>query len=110
MNTGQNPLHNSFSDNDQAAGQDKVVITVVGKDRVGIIAAVTGLLADHGVNIEDITQKILGEYFTMILVGDVSNSDLSPGLLRERLIDRGREIGVDVYLQHAAVFRAMHRI
>jgi len=90
--------------------EHKVVITVVGKDRIGIIAAITSCLAEHNVNIEDITQKILGEYFTMILVGDISRCPVSLSELRERLIRRGEEVGVRVYLQHASIFRAMHRI
>ncbi|MGQ9472844.1 MAG: ACT domain-containing protein [Candidatus Caldatribacteriaceae bacterium] len=94
----------------EEADQNKVVITVVGKDRIGIIAAITSCLAEHRVNIEDITQKILGEYFTMILVGDTSQCPISIGELREKLIHKGEEIGVAVYLQHAHIFRAMHRI
>ncbi len=96
--------------NNEEKQQDKVVITVVGKDRVGIIAGITGFLASHQVNIEDITQKILGEYFTMILVGDISRTAISLGELREALVRKGEEIGVQVYMQHAGVFRAMHRI
>lgn len=99
-----------FREIEEEAGKNKVVITVVGKDRIGIIAAITSCLAEHGVNIEDITQKILGEYFTMILVGDVSRCTVSIGELREKLVQKGEEIGVAVYLQHAQIFRAMHRI
>ncbi len=99
-----------FREIEEEAGENKVVITVVGKDRVGIIAAITSCLAEHQVNIEDITQKILGEYFTMILVGDVSRCTVSIGELREKLTQKGEEIGVAVYLQHAQIFQAMHRI
>lgn len=67
----------NFAEEQPAEQQDKVVITVVGKDRVGIIAAVTSLLAENQVNIEDITQKILNEYFTMILIGDLSHCAIS---------------------------------
>ncbi len=89
---------------------NKVVITVVGKDRIGIIAAITSCLAQCRVNIEDITQKILGEYFTMILVGDTSQASVDLTELRRRLNHVGEEIGVTVYLQHAQIFQAMHRI
>ncbi len=95
---------------EEPSTEHKVVITVVGKDRVGIIAAITSCLAEHEVNIEDITQKILGEYFTMILVGDVSRCPVSLSELRRKLVERGREVGVRVYMQHASIFRAMHRI
>ncbi|MEN3203564.1 MAG: ACT domain-containing protein [Atribacterota bacterium] len=95
---------------EEPSTEHKVVITVVGKDRIGIIAAITSCLAEHQVNIEDITQKILGEYFTMILVGDISKCPIPLSELRKNLIKRGEEVGVRVYLQHASIFRAMHRI
>ncbi len=95
---------------EEKSTENKVVITVVGKDRVGIIAAITSCLAEHNVNIEDITQKILGEYFTMILVGDISRCPVELAKLREELTKKGEEVGVRVYLQHASIFRAMHRI
>ncbi|MGQ9622891.1 MAG: ACT domain-containing protein [Candidatus Caldatribacteriaceae bacterium] len=95
---------------EEKSTENKVVIAVVGKDRVGIIAAITSCLAEHNVNIEDITQKILGEYFAMILVGDISRCTVTIAELRERLMKRGEEVGVKVYLQHASIFRAMHRI
>lgn len=95
---------------EEGSTENKVVITVVGKDRIGIIAAVTSCLADHQVNIEDITQKILGEYFTMILVGDTSHCPASLTELHQDLIQKGEEIGVIIYMQHASIFRAMHRI
>jgi len=89
---------------------NKVVITVVGLDRMGIIAAITTVLAKHRVNIEDITQKILGEYFTMILIGDISRCTSDLKTLKEELVKKGEEIGVKVFMQHAEVFHAMHRI
>lgn len=99
------------TDWEQAQGvENKIVIMVVGEDRIGIIAAVTSLLAEHQVNIEDITQKILGNYFTMILVGDTTKCDLDLGNLREKLTQKGKEIGVQVFVHQAGIFRAMHRI
>ncbi|MCS7241120.1 MAG: ACT domain-containing protein [Candidatus Caldatribacterium sp.] len=95
---------------EEPSTEHKVVITVVGKDRIGIIAAITSCLAEHQVNIEDITQKILGEYFTMILVGDTSRCPVSLSELRRNLVKRGKEVGVRVYVQHASIFRAMHRV
>ncbi|QPM67265.1 ACT domain-containing protein [Atribacter laminatus] len=100
----------SFVEEQPAEQQDKVVITVVGKDRVGIIAAVTSLLAENQVNIEDITQKVLDKYFTMILIGDISQSVVPLADLKKCLIQKGEEIGVQIFLQHTSVFQAMHRI
>ena len=99
-----------FEEVGESTQQDKVVITVVGKDRVGIIAAITSLLAENQVNIEDITQKILGEYFTMILIGDISCCTKPLAELKAHLVQKGEEIGVQVFLQHTSIFRAMHRI
>ncbi|WP_438316236.1 ACT domain-containing protein [Candidatus Caldatribacterium sp. SIUC1] len=101
---------NLWAFEEEPSTEHRVVITVVGKDRIGIIAAITSCLAEHSVNIEDITQKILGEYFTMILVGDISRCSVSLSELRERLVRRGEEVGVKVYLQHASIFQVMHRI
>ena len=101
------PFHELEEEN---ATENKVVITVVGKDKIGIIAAITSCLAKHQVNIEDITQKILGEYFTMILVGDTSQCPVSLAELHRDLTHKGEEIGVKVYMQHASIFRAIHRI
>ena len=99
-----------FEETEEGIQQDKVVITVVGKDRVGIIAAVTSFLSEQHVNIEDITQKILGGYFTMILIGDMTQCSMALGDLKNHLIQRGEEIGVQIFLQHTSIFRAMHRI
>lgn len=103
-------IPSNFDEEQPTEHQDKVVITVVGKDRVGIIAAVTSLLAENQVNIEDITQKILNEYFTMILIGDLSHCAIPLADLKKRLIQKGEEIGVQIFLQHTSVFQAMHRI
>ena len=88
----------------------KAVITVLGKDRVGIIAAVTAALAENQVNILDISQTILRDYFTMIMLAEILDERLTVEALGARLDEVGKELGVQVRVQAEAIFTAMHRI
>ncbi len=88
----------------------KAVITVLGKDRVGIIAAVTAALAENQVNILDISQTILRDYFTMIMLVELLDEKLSIPELASILDAVGTKLGVQIRVQHDAVFTAMHRI
>lgn len=87
----------------------KAFITVIGCDKVGIIAAVSTLLADLGVNIEDISQTILQGTFTMIMACDVSENT-SFGELKQALTALGEKLGVEISVRHADIFNAMHRV
>ena len=86
------------------------VITVVGRDRVGIIAAVSAKLAEVNVNIKDISQTILQDVFTMIMLVDISQMSISLIELADRLEQVGTQIGLSIKIQHADIFDAMHRI
>jgi ACT domain-containing protein len=88
----------------------KVVITVVGKDRVGIIAAVSQCLAAHTVNIVDISQTILQDYFTMIMLAELSPVGPTIGVLQGCLSDVGVSLGVDIRVQSEEIFTAMHKV
>lgn len=88
----------------------KAVITVVGKDRVGIIAAVSACLAEHNVNILDISQTILQGYFTMIMLVELDPARMTIPDLSDKLDAVGARLGVQVRVQHEDVFTAMHRI
>lgn len=88
----------------------KAVITVLGKDRVGIIAGITAALAENQVNILDISQTILQDYFTMIMLVEPLDEGLSLPQLSGRLDAVGERLGVQVRVQHEAVFTAMHRV
>ncbi len=88
----------------------RAVITVIGKDQVGIIAGITTILAAHGVNILDISQTILDEFFTMITVVDLEGCNITLPELKQELERKGQELGVDVRTQHEDVFNYMHRI
>ncbi|MEC0330216.1 ACT domain-containing protein [Paenibacillus macerans] len=88
----------------------KGIITVVGKDKVGIIAKVCTYLADHNVNILDISQTIIQGYFNMMMIVDISAPSKSFELLIEDLQQLGTSIGVEIKLQHEDIFNIMHRI
>lgn len=88
----------------------KAVITVLGKDRVGIIARISTALADNQVNILDISQTILQDYFTMIMLVQLPDEQLSLPGLGDTLNAVGTELGVEVRVQHEAIFEAMHRV
>ena len=88
----------------------KAIVTVTGKDTVGIIAGVCTELADLGVNILDINQTILQEYFTMVVLVDIDTSSLSFGEIAERLESYGKESGMEIHIQREEIFGAMHRI
>ena len=88
----------------------KAVLTVVGKDKPGIIAKVSGLLAEKSVNIEDISQTIMQNTFTMIMLVNLSSSSVSIHELSKQMKGLGEEIGVNIHLQHEGVFDAMHKV
>ena len=88
----------------------RVIVTVIGQDRVGIIAGVARLLADAGVNIVDISQTLLQEMFTMIMMVDVSKAAVPFDELRQRLKAHGESLGLAIDAQHEDVFRFMHRV
>ncbi|QGU95645.1 ACT domain-containing protein [Clostridium bovifaecis] len=86
------------------------IITVLGKDRTGIIAGVSNILADADVNILDISQTILQEYFTMIMLVDLSNSLKSFKELKETLDLKGQELNLSIKIQHEDIFNSMHNV
>lgn len=88
----------------------KAVITVLGKDRVGIIAGISAVLAEHAVNILDISQTILQDYFNMIMLVELDSHKISIPALSERLDAAGADLGVQVRVQHEEIFSAMHRV
>ena len=88
----------------------KVVITVVGKDTVGIIARVCTYLADTGINILDISQTIVSGYFNMMMIVDLSNSNTGFDEVVTALENLGKEIGVVIKCQREEIFDMMHRI
>jgi ACT domain-containing protein len=88
----------------------KVVISVLGLDRKGIIAKVSNVLYNNEANILDISQTIVSGYFTMILVADISAPDCSFDTLSRELSDLGQELGVQIRTQLSEIFESMYRI
>ena len=88
----------------------KCVITVVGKDTVGIIAKVCTYLADNGINIVDISQTIVQEYFNMMMIVDTNQMQKTFGDMADELAVLGEEIGVVIKCQKEEIFDKMHRI
>ncbi|WP_297719349.1 ACT domain-containing protein [Intestinimonas sp.] len=88
----------------------KAIVTVLGKDQVGIIAAVCTLLADNNVNVLDISQTILREFFTMTMLVDVSASKLPFTVLCTLLENEGSKRGLAIKVQREDIFDAMHKI
>ena len=88
----------------------RAVLTVVGKDKTGIIAKVSGFLAERKVNILDISQTILQDYFAMIMLVDISEAAVSLANLAEECAELGNSIGMSIHVQHEEIFNAMHSV
>lgn len=88
----------------------RAIVTVVGKDRVGIIASVCALLASSGINILDISQTVLQDYFTMVMLVDLSGSSKSFSELSDYLKEEGEKANLVIRIQREDIFEAMHRI
>ena len=88
----------------------KAVVTVVGKDRVGIIANVCVALASYNVNVLDISQTVMQDYFTMMMVVDVADSNVPMAELCQAMDAKGQEMGLSIRIQREDIFEAMHRV
>ncbi len=88
----------------------KAIITVIGHDKVGIIHKVSGILAEAKINILDISQTIMQDMFTMIMLVDIKNSINTIDEISKKLDIAGDELGLSIKIQHEDVFNSMHRI
>ncbi|MBQ3114886.1 MAG: ACT domain-containing protein [Clostridia bacterium] len=88
----------------------RAVVTVLGSDKIGIIAKVTAVLAEYNVNILDISQTIMQNIFTMIMLVDISKSNIPFSQLVDVLDETGKELGVDIKTQHEDIFNSMQEI
>ena len=88
----------------------RAIVSVIGKDKKGIIATVSGVLFENGVNILDISQTIMqNEYFTMVMMVELADNDSVEGL-NKQLLEVANKLGVDIRIQHEDIFNSMHRI
>ncbi len=88
----------------------KAVVTVVGKDRVGIIYDVTKVLSENNINIINISQTILDGYFTMIMITDISNCTKNLKEVKDIFDEFSKETALDIKVQHEDIFNSMHKI
>jgi ACT domain-containing protein len=88
----------------------RAVITVVGKDSVGILAKVSAKCAESNVNVLEVTQSVLEDMFCMIMVTDISNMNKSFGDFSDEMENMGKEMGMSVHVMHETIFNSMHRI
>ncbi len=89
---------------------EKIIITVLGHDQVGIIAKISAILAGNNINILDISQTILQGFFTMVMVADIAASKLDVGDLKKLLQEQGGPMNLEITVQHEDIFKFMHRI
>lgn len=89
---------------------DLVFITVIGKDRKGIIARISNAVFRHNINIEDMNQKIMGGYFVMTMLADMSDSRSTIKDLKKELSAIETEMALKIQVQHENIFKAMHRV
>lgn len=88
----------------------KAVLTVIGKDKAGIIANVSTLLFEKNANILDINQTIMNEFFTMVMLVDLASINISLKELNEILMEKGKTLNVSIKIQHEDVFNSMHLV
>lgn len=88
----------------------KAIVSVFAKDSKGIIAYITALLAEKDINVLDISQTLLQEYFAMIMLVDLTDCGMSFTELSRWLEEKGRELGLDVHIQRQDIFDAMHKV
>lgn len=90
--------------------EDKIIVTILGKDVVGIVAEIATVLAKYQVNIEDIRQTIMQGCFMMFLLADISKSKYSFKEIKESLIESGKKLGMEIWIQKKEIFDKMHTI
>ena len=88
----------------------RVVLTIVGKDKVGITAKVSNALAEMNINFININQNIMQGFFNMVLIADMAEANVPIAEARDKMAALGEEIGVEIRLQSEEIFSAMHRI
>ena len=88
----------------------KAVITVTGKDTVGIIASVSAVCAEYGANIVDITQSVLGEYFAMIMLVEIAGLKTTFAAFADMLSDLGKDRALQIHTMHEDIFNTMHHV
>jgi ACT domain-containing protein len=89
---------------------NRIIITAFGKNRIGILAGLTGILADHKCDVLDLTQKLLQEFFTIMILVDIGDSPSDFETIKTEVTRVGENLDLKVIIQHEEIFNAMHRI
>ena len=89
---------------------NKIIITVSGSDKVGIVAGISGILAKYKVNIEDIKQTLMQGHFVMFMLCDIQSADLNFKDLKNALIEEGNRMEVEIWVQKKGIFEKMHTV
>jgi len=88
----------------------KAVVTVVGRDTVGILAKITAVCAEHNANVIDVTQSVMQDLFTMVMLLDISDIKSDFSSLQNMLYELGEKIGMKIHVMHEDIFNSMHHI
>ncbi len=88
----------------------RAVVTVIGKDAVGILAKVSGICAEYNANVTDVTQSVLQDVFAMMMLVDISSMSTDFSALSDRMTALGDELGLSIHTMHEDIFNSMHRI
>lgn len=90
--------------------EEKIIITISGKDKVGIVAKIASTLAELGVNIEDIKQTIMQDYFVMMMLCSIKGAKKSFKEIKEGIVNAGNELEMEVWVQRKEIFDGMHTV
>ncbi len=90
--------------------EERIIVTALGRNKVGIVAGISTVLAEHNASIIELTSAKMSSHFVMVMLVDISKVDVSLTDLQKNLNKKGKEIGVQVTAQHEDIFRYMHRI
>jgi ACT domain-containing protein len=90
--------------------RELLFITVIGEDKKGIVARISTLLYECGINIEDINQRIMDKFFVMTMLVDMKDSQYSMEKIRKKLAKIGKELELEIQIQHEKIFKMMHRV
>ena len=90
--------------------EEKIIVTISGKDKVGIVAKIANTLADLNVNIEDIKQTIMQDYFVMMMLCSIKDAKKSFKEIKEGIVNSGKEIDMEVWVQRKEIFDGMHSV
>lgn len=88
----------------------RAVLSVIGKDTVGILAKVSTICAEYNANVTEVTQSVLQDVFAMVMLVDISKLNVDFAVVSDRMNDLGKELGLSIYLMHEDIFNTMHQI